>query len=272
MPRINIPVSIEDAKSSLNGLGSLLQAKEWERAAIVYAFTGPNGPTRPRTLSLRAFADLGIVGLTNKDTVAEYRKAWESAMEDGAPAAAPGDVITVPNLPWPPGFIKHGRGSHATTEEVEAGIAKAIKDNPEKIVKALVTEARGALVNTIAEMPAVGDEVTVATAAVRASRAPARSGPVLKTDHVLITVINALNEFWLREVQAGPARLTFQQVVETVIENPGSPTLRSHSVPTAHLGSELLDALAKHIGKSEDIRDGKTLSTTGVALVGKGVV
>lgn len=136
MPRITIPASIEEATSNLNGLGSLLQAKEWQRAAIVYAFTergapGPKGD-RPDTgaISIREFARLGIVGLSKQDTVAEYRKAWESAMADGAPDVKPGDTISIPNLPWPPGIIDHRRGRHATTDEIVEGVREKIEADP----------------------------------------------------------------------------------------------------------------------------------------------
>ena len=284
---ITIPATIEAAKQQLGGIGKLLTAKEWERAAIVYAFTtdevtGRGNRGTSTALSARAFAELGITGLKSDRTVREYRKAWQEAMKDGAPDVKPGDTFTMPNLPWPPGFIEQRRGSHATTAEVEAGVRKLIEDQPEKVVAELAqnpesfrkatapgSRSRKVLVEAIAELPSVGDEVTEATAAVREARAMPKPEPELRADRVMRVVTNALNEFWTREVQAGPNRVTFQQVVETAIENRNSPSMRSRMVPTANLGNELLDALAKHIDLSEDIRDGKTL-TTGKALVGGG--
>lgn len=89
--KITIPASLDEAKASLNGIGALLTAKEWERAAIVYAFTrdGTDSDKNPRrsrsTTSLlpREFAALGIMGLGSDTTVRQYRKAWQTAIDDG---------------------------------------------------------------------------------------------------------------------------------------------------------------------------------------------
>ena len=139
MAQVTIPASIDEATTSLNGLGQLLKAKEWERAAIVYAFTRMD----VHTLSTREFAALGITGLTDKNTVSEYRRAWESAMADGAPDVKPGDTITLPTdedgevKTWPPGIIDHKRGSHATTAEVEKAAREMVTKDPQVLVTAM---------------------------------------------------------------------------------------------------------------------------------------
>ena len=137
MTTIHIPKTIEDAKTVLDGLGALLTAKQWERAAIVYAFTeeGTNGrPAKPRNterFSPVAFAGLGITGLASDNTVRAYRKAWQSAMEKGAPDITPGDVISVPDLPWKDVFGE-------ATPVVQERVARAyIAKNPQVVAEAM---------------------------------------------------------------------------------------------------------------------------------------
>lgn len=148
---ITLPATIEAAKTALGAVGRLLTAKQWERAAIVYAFTKNEGKGRPANagnpaFTATAFAALGITGLTNRDTVADYREAWELAIADGkANEAKPGDTITLPNLPWPPGTTSR-RGSHGTEAEARAYITR----NPQVAVEAMKA------------VPAVAEAVTTA--------------------------------------------------------------------------------------------------------------
>ena len=93
------------ASAQLVHLESLVTAKEWTRAAIVYAFTEPdrgNGGRReaPRSgsLSLKAFAALGIAGLRSDTTVGKYHAAWQHAIDVGkANRVEPGDRVTEPS-------------------------------------------------------------------------------------------------------------------------------------------------------------------------------
>lgn len=166
--QITIPASIEDAKTSLNGLGALLTAKTWERAAIVYAFTGDSkpGPKVDRldshTISFREFAALGIAGLTDKNTVADYRKAWA---DHGTPGIKPGDSVTLPDMEWPTGLTSR-RGTHATTAEIEAGIAAGLDDfiqkNPstgESIARRVIASKPEIVVEAVKSVPAVVEEI-----------------------------------------------------------------------------------------------------------------
>lgn len=90
----------------------MITASEWQRAALVWAFTtgenkggrGKNLPTNGQ-VSISSFAALEISGLTKRDTVAKYRKAWKLAIEgseelglkDGvATDVKPGDLIDLP--------------------------------------------------------------------------------------------------------------------------------------------------------------------------------
>lgn len=107
MKLVNIPPTIEDAISELDALGTLLTAKEWHRAAVVWAFTRdlkgrPKSDGNP-SLSIAAFAKLGITGLKNRETVAAYRKVWQDAIDSShAPAVEPGcKRVMLPTIPWP---------------------------------------------------------------------------------------------------------------------------------------------------------------------------
>jgi hypothetical protein len=107
---VTIPATIEQVKTEMDGLGRLLTATEWHRAAIVYAFTRNGQGERTDRTSLRATGGLtftalakqGIVGLRAPETVSRYRDAWQSAIaSDNADSVSPGDQITLPEIDFP---------------------------------------------------------------------------------------------------------------------------------------------------------------------------
>lgn len=83
----------------LKGLGELVTASEWKRAAIVWAFTheakpGPGKKDRSNSLPISDFARTGIM---SKPTIIKYRKAWKLAIDNGfATDVKPGDLIDLP--------------------------------------------------------------------------------------------------------------------------------------------------------------------------------
>jgi hypothetical protein len=100
---------LKAAINALNGIESLLTARQWERAAVVYAFTTAE-MGRPKVTSsddfplpVARFAELGIAGLRSPTTVAGARQMWEFAMErHGCPAAVPGQAVPLPDeADWP---------------------------------------------------------------------------------------------------------------------------------------------------------------------------
>ncbi len=111
---MNIPKTIKSAEAKLTKLDGIVSASQWERAAIVYAFTeegevggDPTTAAKVRSdlgvMSFREFAALGIVGLKSKNTVLKYHEAWQSAIDDGeALPIAPGDAFNEPELDFPP--------------------------------------------------------------------------------------------------------------------------------------------------------------------------
>lgn len=68
-----------EAVLDLKGLGELVTASEWKRAAIVWAFTA-DGRKSKDVYSVTDFAGLGISGLSSKPSVIKYRKAWAKAI------------------------------------------------------------------------------------------------------------------------------------------------------------------------------------------------
>jgi hypothetical protein len=104
---IQIPETIDAARVRLDGIESLLTATEWERAAIVWAFTedGTNGrpsdrkPSALSRFSAEEFAALGIQGLRSGYAVRRYRRAWSD--EVGEATIAPGDRVVLPVGPFP---------------------------------------------------------------------------------------------------------------------------------------------------------------------------
>ena len=102
----HIPTAAE-LSDRLNGLDALLTARNWERAAIVYAFTGVGGPRNskqppPPKMNIRTFARQGFAGLTTNKSVEHYRGAWVLAIRQGwARPAEPGQDVELPGHPFP---------------------------------------------------------------------------------------------------------------------------------------------------------------------------
>lgn len=108
MSKFKIPASIDRATASLTTLDGLVVASEWQRAAIVSAFTttdanGRGNRTSSGALSIRAFAELGVTGLRSQESIRRYRNAWQAAIDAGqVRPVAPGDNVVLPELPFPP--------------------------------------------------------------------------------------------------------------------------------------------------------------------------
>jgi len=129
MTIINIPDSVQEAVESLEGIGRLLTAREWERAAVVYALThyegGSRGPRSSRhmseTLTYQALADLGVTGLTSPKRVGWYHDQWQAVVDGGyADEAELGDEIEIPDdWEWPPNDTVGERDTTMTPERRE---------------------------------------------------------------------------------------------------------------------------------------------------------
>ena len=179
MKTITIPGTIEEAKTALDGLGELLTAKAWERAAIVAAFTrlderggdrkseaAINRSSEIDRLTPEKFAALGIHGLQSGNTVRLYVQTWQAAQQgiitvdpisgkssfdaaeldpamfdDFTPTA--GEAIDLPtHIPWPP--TRTGTDGY----ETETGLTSTIKRAVEKHGGGAVTKA---VIDTVPE-------------------------------------------------------------------------------------------------------------------------
>ncbi|QIS16475.1 hypothetical protein [Nocardia arthritidis] len=105
---MRIPDDIESAVLDLKGLGELVTATEWQRAALVFAFTyegrpggRSTGQESPVAKSIDEFAKLALAGLKSRNSVRKYRRAWALAIQDGyATHVMPGDIIALPEVDW----------------------------------------------------------------------------------------------------------------------------------------------------------------------------
>lgn len=149
MTHITIPASIDEAITSLTGLDGLLTAKEWERAAIVWAFTHEGAPgshwsekrSEITTLSSRDFAKLGIAGLRSDQTVRRYRQAWQAAIGAGlARETHPGQVTELPGMAWAEAYVSEraekGRtGSLEIPVTSDTSMAEWFDRNPDQAAR-----------------------------------------------------------------------------------------------------------------------------------------
>jgi len=140
MTNITIPDTIDAAKESLAGLDGLITAKKWERAAVVWAFSEPQQGRRnfdgnPTKLSIADFAALQIQGLTTRETVGRYWKAWQDAIDLGkAEDVFPGNRVTLPDLAWGEVYISERReegrtGSGGTVELPQTKDPEKLRDH-----------------------------------------------------------------------------------------------------------------------------------------------
>jgi phage N-6-adenine-methyltransferase len=107
---ITIPATLEGRVAFLDGAGGFLSAGHWATAAAVYASTedgqgsnqyGSSIDEKSSKLSISDFADLGIRGLSTRDSVRKYRQAWQYAVDRGwADVAVPGERAQLPNEPF----------------------------------------------------------------------------------------------------------------------------------------------------------------------------
>jgi hypothetical protein len=141
---IQIPATIEEAITQLGGLGQLLTAKGWQRAAIIWAFTFEPKKPGPRKrdssevsyLTCKEFAALGIHGLRSDVTVADHRRNWQDAIDRGvAQSVTPGMKVVLPKEDYPPtghaGGVRDLITTKATTDERLKVVRHLLAEDPE---------------------------------------------------------------------------------------------------------------------------------------------
>lgn len=203
--QIRVPATINEAMLSLEGIGGLLTAKQWERAAIVFAFTEPgNGQgartdLEPRTesgpkLSITQFAALNIIGLRTKGAVSTYRQAWQSAIDDRqAQPVSPGDQIELPSTPWKDVFGE-------PTTDVQERIFRSVVRNPEQFRSAVGddTEIAAQLARQVVDTPKVRFAVEERLSQPVPRREEADYGEPASRDYVRSSIDEAMDE-WRKE-------------------------------------------------------------------------
>jgi hypothetical protein len=252
--QVIIPASLDDATRQLDGLGRLLQARSWERAAIVFAWTEPGVPhlasaertADARRLTITAFASLEITGLRTRESVARYRRAWEMAIDDGhAVAVEPGDEVTLPAREWPP-FRDEPTLQQAAPQYPHAGALETLRAVVEQGALQDVLRDHPETLKQLAEQMARVPEMQVL---VETNRPPPEVEPtvprlmvVTEWDDRATRAVAALNAC-LRAEDAGT--WTPSESVRTLLRLLGrmlTQRERKHAV-----GEQLFDQMAEHL-------------------------
>lgn len=119
----------------------------WTKAAIAWVSTyEPKPGRRSKTdeassdefpMTFVEFANLGIPGLSSRDSVRKYRAAWVWAIDEGlAEEFKAGDEYALPSISWDeyPGPVATSSGASKpdTIERVEAALKAALKQYREE--------------------------------------------------------------------------------------------------------------------------------------------
>lgn len=255
---ILIPNTIAEARESLGGIGRLLTAKQWERAAIVYAFTkevgrgGNHGNDGNPALTIAEFAGHKIVGLSTREQVTAYRAAWQAAIDAGkAEPVQPGDVIEPPAMDWKESF---GSPSDQTPAVQERVTRQVLRDRPEAVADAIpaavakvietVPEAGGRIADVVAESR-IGEAVhgrMVDKHDEERERREKRESYERPAARAVESVITAIERFYDTTITVQGQPRTYREIIEFTLDNPD--LLMQHwTVPSASVRTSLLRAL-----------------------------
>lgn len=154
---ITIPASIDDAVEALTGLGELITARKWERAAIVAAFVhldqghGGRETSTSGRLSARQFAELGIVGLSATTSVTKYVQAWLDTHDGKYPR--PGATRRLPTSTFPP--MRTGTDGHNSDDGMRDTVDRIMeRHGPEAVAEHVATRAPHAAARAVTRVPA----------------------------------------------------------------------------------------------------------------------
>lgn len=106
MNTVTIPSTLTEAQAQLEGLGRLINASAWERAAIVAAYVelsvggrpSANVKRDPNLMTPVQFSELGIFGLRSHNSVRKYAEHWFK-LGKGRPAR--GAEVELPEWEFP---------------------------------------------------------------------------------------------------------------------------------------------------------------------------
>lgn len=164
---VTIPASADDVIAELTGLGKLITAKKWERAALVASVVrldlGHGGRDEtgkfPRFESARGFAERGIVGLLDHKSVAKYVQAWLDTHDGRYPKL--GATVTLPTSDFPP--TRTGTDGDRTPAGVRTRVRSIIEQHgTAALAEAVVAEAPNVaaeIVSNVTESLPFGGEI-----------------------------------------------------------------------------------------------------------------
>lgn len=171
-----IPSTLDEVKEHLNGLGKLVTAKEWERAAIVWAWTreGVNQykslVSSYQAMTITDFAKLGIINLTSRNAVRYYRERWQSIVDKYGDeyVVRPGDEIPAVADPWREERSRDESSGESTSNSAPQpsveDVVAAIRNNPE-VAQQVVADADARAAVARASFEYDGDAEEMANAA-----------------------------------------------------------------------------------------------------------
>lgn len=119
MSVIHIPATADAAVTELGSLGRLINARKWERAAIVAALVGPAPGQGARTdltsgksprfpFTAETLAALGMIGLRDPKQIRHYRDVW--CRHRSVPTL--GERVDLSDLPEWPGIPEEELAAH----------------------------------------------------------------------------------------------------------------------------------------------------------------
>ena len=114
---ITVPKNVRDAAGRIAELDALIVAKQWEKAALIAAYTAPG------QLSHRELADAAGISM---ETIKTYRRIWLNG--GGDINIRPGSTVTLPTKPWP--GVTGGRCQPVTQrrQSLRAQFTRALSD------------------------------------------------------------------------------------------------------------------------------------------------
>ena len=139
---ITLPATVDEAIQSLDGIGRLITAKGWERAALIYCLTTNEGKGRPAIngrnvpFTQAEFAALGITGLTGRTAVRLYRQRW---VEYGDNDIMLGDKVVLPDIDWPTIESRPNKNRVAAMDADDLASHVAARPDADKVVTQVIT-------------------------------------------------------------------------------------------------------------------------------------
>lgn len=227
MTTITTPASLEEAKRQLGGLGELITAKKWERAAIVATFVRlaeregrpSSGTATSGSLTPAEFAAFGINGLRSRMSVTKYVQAWLDTHDGTYPKA--GRRVVLPAEEFPP--MRTGTDGFATDSGAERTIDRLIEQHGPEVIAAAVR--RPEVADAVVRDHAANVETIRASGRAHPSTGTRRSGNGF-LDESAQALANVLFDWGVLQVEQGSKDLYDHLVTQRIREGEWLPGLK----------------------------------------------